>query len=725
MKNTEILAPIGSFDILKEAINAGCSACYFSGKSFGARAYAPNFTNDELKDAIDYCHLYGVKAYVTVNTIIFEDEIQKAIDFIDMLYFNQVDAIILQDLGLFSICKKRYPSLKLHASTQINAQTLEDCIVLKNLGFDRVILGREVSLDEVKRIKENLDIELEVFVHGALCMSYSGECLYSSFNGGRSGNRGRCAQPCRMIHKFNDKEKYYLSTKDLETIDYIKEISKYVDSIKIEGRMKSKEYVYDVIKAYHDVLFTNDYNLKELKHNYEIDFNRGYTKGFINNDINSNISEVNFSNHQGVLVGKVKSSFNNKTTIILNDTIYDGDSIRIVGKENDSVIISGMYSNNKLVKVAFNNNLVTVRTHKNLNVGDLVYVTKRIHNESINKKIDIIATISNNNGYFILEYSDGINKVKSKIKYEKTLKNLNERIKEQISKTNDSVYFVKNIIDNTTEQIYVDIKSLNQLRRDLISELNDIRINPYDRDICEDEVILDINDYLEESSLNFLVSSENELNDLKKSLNNYNFDNFNIMTRFKSDYLYFLPRVTKYIKKDNIVSSMLGIKSKISSCYFNVSNSYAIRVMEHLGYEVVGLSLELSKENISLMLSNYKKRYKRVPNTMVLVYGYIDLIYMKHCFINKEFNLNKDHCNLCKKEMLFDENRVYGDSECHLAILSKDPIYLLNKTKELTRMGVNNFLFDFRYCKDINEILNEYYNPRNDGFFGHYLQQIL
>ena len=253
----EILAPVGSFEVLESAIAAGCDAVYLAGLNYGARAYATNFDSQNLIKAIRYAHSYGVKVYVTVNTLLFEDEIKDAIEFINFLYENDCDAVIIQDLGLASLIHSNFPSFDMHASTQINAQTLEDVKVLKDLGFKRVIMGREASLDEIKRIKENIDIEIEVFIHGALCMSYSGNCLFSSFEGGRSGNRGRCAQPCRKEYKFQNKKGYFLSPKDLCTIDEINEIAKYVDSLKIEGRMKSASYVYEVVKSYKEALNKN------------------------------------------------------------------------------------------------------------------------------------------------------------------------------------------------------------------------------------------------------------------------------------------------------------------------------------------------------------------------------------------------------------------------------------------------------------------------------------
>ena len=217
----ELLAPVGNFECLVAAIEAGCDAVYLGGKLFGARAFSDNFTDDELIKAINYAHLYGVKVYVTVNTLIYEREVDSFLNYVDFLYKNNVDALIIQDIGMMDLVRKLYPNLELHASTQMHIHNIEGVKLVESLGLKRVVLARETSIDTIKYIKENTNIELEVFVQGALCISYSGQCLMSSLIGNRSGNRGTCAGSCRQ--KYNlisngkkvNKEEYILSTKDL------------------------------------------------------------------------------------------------------------------------------------------------------------------------------------------------------------------------------------------------------------------------------------------------------------------------------------------------------------------------------------------------------------------------------------------------------------------------------------------------------------------------------
>ena len=223
MKKPELLAPVGNQESLVAAIEAGCDAVYLSGTMFGARKFAKNFNNQELKLAIEYAHKYKVKVYVTVNTLIYEEEVEEFLNYIDFLHKSNVDALIMQDIGMMDLVRKTYPNLSIHASTQMHIHNIEGTKFMENLGLERVVLARETSYEDIKKIKEKTNIELEIFIHGALCMCYSGQCLMSSLIGGRSGNRGSCTQCCRLPYdlisdnKKINKDKYLLSTKDLNS----------------------------------------------------------------------------------------------------------------------------------------------------------------------------------------------------------------------------------------------------------------------------------------------------------------------------------------------------------------------------------------------------------------------------------------------------------------------------------------------------------------------------
>ena len=315
----ELLAPAGNMASAVAAINSGCDAIYLAGPQYGARAYADNFSLDELKEVIKFAHIRDKSVFVTVNTVLFEDEIKDAIKFLEFLYLNDCDGVIVQDLGLVEIILKKYPDMPVHASTQMNIHTFSQAKKLQELGFKRIVLARETPFEVIKEIKEKLSVEIEVFVHGALCVSYSGNCYFSSVVGKRSGNRGRCAQPCRMLYKLDDnKEKYYLSPKDLCTLEEIKRLVDIgVNSFKIEGRMKRSEYVGQVVSSYRKILDNKEYDLNKEINDLKLIFNREFTKGFLFNEHNNKFINVENQNHQGIKIGKVLSSNNNKVRVKL------------------------------------------------------------------------------------------------------------------------------------------------------------------------------------------------------------------------------------------------------------------------------------------------------------------------------------------------------------------------------------------------------------------------
>ncbi|MGN0436345.1 MAG: peptidase U32 family protein, partial [Wujia sp.] len=246
----EILAPCGSYDILVAAISAGADACYIGGSKFGARAYAENLGSDSVIKAIDYAHIHNTKLYLTLNTLLKQTELTELYDYLLPYYTNGLDAVIVQDLGVFFLVKEMFPDLAVHCSTQMNINSVHAARFMKQQGADRVVTAREMPLSEIKKIKDELDIEVETFVHGAMCYSYSGQCLMSSLAGGRSGNRGRCAQPCRKCY---DSE-YILSMKDMCSLEILPEIIEAgVDSLKIEGRMKNEYYVASAVDAYKSI----------------------------------------------------------------------------------------------------------------------------------------------------------------------------------------------------------------------------------------------------------------------------------------------------------------------------------------------------------------------------------------------------------------------------------------------------------------------------------------
>lgn len=250
-KRVELLAPCGSYESFLAALNAGADAVYLGGRQFGARAYAENFSQEELVCAIQRAHLYGVKVYLTVNTLVKEREFSGLYRYLLPFYEAGLDGVIVQDMGVFCSLRRQFPDLKLHASTQMTITGAYGAACLKELGCERIVPARELSLREIKEIKRQVPVEIETFIHGAMCYCYSGQCLMSSMIGGRSGNRGRCAGPCRLPYRTAGREGYFLSLKDMNMLEYIPAlIEAGIDSFKIEGRMKKPEYVAGVVSVY-------------------------------------------------------------------------------------------------------------------------------------------------------------------------------------------------------------------------------------------------------------------------------------------------------------------------------------------------------------------------------------------------------------------------------------------------------------------------------------------
>lgn len=341
----ELLAPAGSMEALIAAVESGANAVYLAGNAFGARAYANNFDEAALKQAINFAHLRGVLINVTVNTIVDDEEIPALKKYLKFLAAAGADAVLVQDLGVAKIAQETVPLLPLHASTQMTVHNLAGVLALAKLGFTRVVLSRELSLKEIRYICQNSPIEIEVFMHGALCVCYSGQCLMSSMIGGRSGNRGRCAQPCRLPYTLataaNDDVlagkagQYLLSPRDLNTIDVLPElIAAGVASLKIEGRMKRPEYVATVVSTYRQAIDTyytdNGYQVTvEERNNLAQIFNRDFTTAYLCNRPGKTMMSDRRPNNRGLLIGRVQAYDWDKrlVTVKLSGSLSIGDQV--------------------------------------------------------------------------------------------------------------------------------------------------------------------------------------------------------------------------------------------------------------------------------------------------------------------------------------------------------------------------------------------------------------
>ena len=580
----ELLAPAGNKESLIAAINSGADAIYLSGKKFGARAFASNFSNEELKEAIRIGKIYGVKIYVTMNTLVKENEVEEFLDQVEFLYANGVDAILMQDFGMICLCLKRFPNLEIHASTQAHNVSREGIDFLYKLGVKRVVLPREMSLEEIKQIET--PVEKEVFVHGALCVSYSGRCLMSQVLGGRSGNRGECAGCCRFPWKLykHDKlinEGYLLSMKELNLSEDVRRLTPYVDSLKIEGRMKSPSYVSFITNYYRKIL--NKEEITEIeKENLQSLFYRGFTKGHLlaSKDLINKTSP----NHIGLPIGKVLEVTDDKIIILLDKELNQEDGIRFL-ESGKGMIVNYLYDmkgkliskGNAMQKIILDNKIgltsldtVSLTTnHKLMTTFDTI--TKKV-------PIKIKVTAKKNKPLEVIFSKDDV-EVKEQGNIVEQARNAavtKERLISQVEKLGNTPFSPKNIEVEMDDDVFIPMTEINIIRRTLSERLiGRLRMT------FKEPVINRINlDYIDVGSVN---------------INNYKE----------------IPACQFEIKERcGIIHEIIDGRGKYfiaaSSC--NVTNSYTAYFLAYYGYKGVTLSTELTDNELNTLARKIKEK---------------------------------------------------------------------------------------------------------------------
>lgn len=516
----ELLAPAGSMDSLKAAVNAGADAVYLSGKNFGARYYADNFSEVQMEEALNFAHLRNKKVYVTVNTLVFDNELEKVVDYLFWLYKTSADAVILQDMGVASICRELVPDLDMHASTQMTINNLEGVRWAYEFGFKRVVLARELSLPEVIEIVRVMGhkIELEIFVHGALCYCYSGQCLLSSVIGGRSGNRGRCAQPCRKPYQLvqgnkdkygkltnpipiHTKENYLLSTRDLALYPDLYKLSSIpLTSLKIEGRMRSPEYVALVVSIYRkalDNLSKDNWIRDEMEFSkLKLAFNRGFTGGYLLETGKESIMGWEAPGNRGLYLGKVdqENKKNKPARKILIEIDYNlpdfllekGDGV--VFLTPDSLQRYGMVIEHN--PEYLNPHKLLLNTRKQIPPGSEVYLTRDISLSREAKKIikgqseepaiplDITMKWDKENFPILEGKFTGNNDKEFNLKYKADFKmeiakknpTSKEQILNQLKKTGGTPFAINDIRIDYPGNLFIPLSKLNSFRRGFINK---------------------------------------------------------------------------------------------------------------------------------------------------------------------------------------------------------------------------------------------------------------
>lgn len=733
----ELLVPVGNMDSLKAAVMNGADAIYLGGKRFGARAFAGNFNDEEMISAIHFAHLYGVKIYVTVNTVVFESELEDVYNYCLFLHKTGVDALIVQDLGLMSLLKRRLPNLEIHASTQVHNVSESGLRILEDLNVKRVVFARELSLATIDSYKTSM--EKEIFIHGALCVSYSGECLFSSVLLGRSGNRGECAQVCRLPYKLleNDEfvktdSKYLLSTKELKTVSKFKEImDSSVKSLKIEGRMKSPEYVACVTRLYRNLIDyyygKDDLRISEYEEDLKVIFNRQYTYGYLFNATNDEIINIHTSNHVGVHLGKVFKVTNKYIYIKLDSQLNQGDGIRI-NETNDGMIVNFLYDESlKLTNVC--KNIAVIDKKIKASVGDSVNKTSDIivinkYRELPVRKVDIDVTFTHSGNQATLEITDGINVVKKEADIVFPSKNISikkEDIIKQLSKLGNTPFKIANISIGEFESKFINIKDLNAMRRNAVEELIFIRENSKKEVIQrKDNEEMHKNSLEEKLTLSVLVRDEEQLLKCLTYFDRIYVIDRNLYNLYKDNpKIYY--RGSRIYEKTNIKNTLateLGEiydGAKISDYFLNITNHETLDYLSKY-VDINTLSIELEDDNIERIMkhNNY--------NVEMLLYSTFELMITKYCPVNKV--ANKDTvCTKCMKNeyKLVDRNGskypIKTDVLNHLThILDSKVTNNIEKLKYYYNLGIRNFRIELNSedSKEIDDIIKNLDNQKSN-----------
>jgi len=765
MNKIELLAPAGSMESLIAAINNGADAIYLGGNKFSARAYASNFDNETMMKAVDYAHSYSVKVYVTINTILKQNELKEALKYAGYLYEIGVDALIIQDIGLISLIRDIYPNFELHASTQMTIHNGEGALYFKEKGLQRIVLSRELTLDEIKHISKDLGIETEIFVHGALCVCYSGQCLMSSMIGGRSGNRGRCAQPCRMQYTLKgetlgEKKGYLLSPKDTCFIDDMDSIIKSgTTSLKVEGRMKKPEYVAGVTRNYRKsidkVLKNGKFDLNKGRSELAQLFNReGFAKAYLYKNVGKDMMSYNYPKNTGVFIGQVT----NNGEVVLEENVALGDGIRF---HDDGFTLSKILKNNNEVKEAFRGDTVKLFPTGGYKKGYRLYKMsdKKLYDElkedlkHYKKKISLIGKVEFKvNAPLVIKTKFNGKEYKvfgENVEVATNAPMTRERVEDSLKKSGEIPYKFDQIVFDTFDDGFMRIASINNLRRELFEKILKEEVSSHrKRRIQEEPKIKNVksnqdlgyiyscitkdqlkalieNKKVKNIALDIFFSRQkNALNkeDLKKLYEQTSKDKKiylkvpNIIKGEFNNIVKTIEELMPFIK--GIITSNVGIiriyKDKlfiIGDYKLNILNKEAAEFYAE-DVDIPCISLELNRKEIKEMMKNINCKVG------VNIYGNTELMVSEYCPVGSTFGSksSKKECNgACMKDnfKLIDRMNesfsVICDNNCRSHILNSVATNLIEQVEELKSFNITNFRVDFKdeSYEEVSDILNQ------------------
>lgn len=703
---TELLAPAGNMEALKAAVSNGCDAVYLGMQKFGARAYSSNFDAELLSEAVRYAHLRNVKIYVTMNTIVFEDEAEDMRKQLHMLNELGVDGVIVQDLAVFDYIREHFEDMEAHCSTQMGIDDLEGTLLFKELGADRVVLSREVPIEKVKEIRKKADIPLEIFVHGALCVSYSGNCLMSGLIGYRSGNRGRCVGSCRKQYDLVDSasgevlgRSYLLSTKDLNTIDHVEEL-RGIDSLKIEGRMKEPAYVANVVAKYRDALDSGvtETDREDLKKT----FNRTFTKGYLFHEDPKDLTNIDKPNNYGYEIGRISGLRSGMYEITLDRPLHQNDIIRIDhdGEEVNLSVVKLYDRDGMLIRSA--DKTCCIKIKEKLKTGDRVYITKdyRFYKELEKdlekefRRFPLDLKVYAYPGAKLVIDAEGLScscLYESEEILEEASKNPTgkEQVVKQLAKLGDTV-FTLNHVEFEEYNAFIPVKMLNHARRAIVEMLYDAKLSEKQRRTKAPAEKEKFSFPQKAPYLTASVTTRAQYDAcVKAGIKEIYFDN--IIRR---------NQVTYALREGELLIGGYGgiyyYRNRnpfVADYSLNVVNAESCRRLYSLGAKRVTLSYELNRKQLRELIDAYRMENGGSPALEMIVYGRAPLMFTKYCPMKK-----MGQCGSCKNRSyeLRDEYGIFpvlSSEDCATTILNGKFLNLLDEMPSIE--GVEAFRLSF------------------------------
>ncbi|WP_425756732.1 DUF3656 domain-containing U32 family peptidase [Ihubacter sp. rT4E-8] len=714
---TELLAPAGDMEALKAAVSNGCDAVYLGMQKFGARAYSSNFDAALLSEAVRYAHLRNVKIYVTMNTIVFEDEIEAMKAQLYMLNEMGVDGVIVQDLAVFDYIASHFEDMEVHCSTQMGIDDLEGTLLFKEMGADRVVLSREVPIETVKEIRKAAKIPLEIFVHGALCVSYSGNCLMSGLIGYRSGNRGRCVGSCRKPYELLDRETgeslgcgYLLSTKDLNTIDRIADL-KEIDSLKIEGRMKEPAYVANVVAKYREAL--DNRVTTEEKDDLKKTFNRTFTKGYLFHEDPKDLTNIDKPNNYGYEIGTISAFRAGMYEISLTRALNQNDIIRIDHDGEDvNLSVVKLYDRDGML-ISRADRTCYIKLKEKLSVGDVVYKTKDYHfYKELEKNLEkefrrfpLNMKVYAYPGAALVIDAEGLGcryLYESEETLEEAAKNptTKEQVVKQLSKLGDTI-FAAGDVEFEAYNAFIPVKMLNQARRAIVEALYDAKLAEKKRRTKTPEAKEKISFAQRKPYITASVTTKEQYDAcVKCGVKEIYFDN--IIRRNQISY--------ERREGELLIGGYGGIyyyrnhNPFVTDYSMNVVNAESCRKLYSLGAKRVTLSYELNRKQLGELLDAYEAENDGYPALEMIVYGRAPLMFTKYCPMKK-----MGQCGICKTKSyeLKDEYGVFpvlSSADCATTILNGKILNLLDEMPSIEGVEAFRLNFTIESAEEVEQI---------------------